>query len=90
MADGPARVGFASQRRRDVLRLGGGLAAASLAMPPIIARAAAETVNIGALYPVTGNLAQIGQGFLGLVGKVGWVVAVVGGVLGPHELVLLA
>ena len=62
MADGPARVGFASQRRRDVLRLGGGLAAASLAMPPIIARAAAETVNIGALYPVTGNLAQIGQG----------------------------
>ena len=52
----------AGNHRRHVLKLGAGsLAASALAMPPIIARAT-ETVNIGALYPVTGNLAQIGQG----------------------------
>src|ERR1700691_5329496 len=51
------------QRRRDFLiKTGGGaLAAGALTAFPRISRAA-ETVNIGALYPVTGSLAQIGQG----------------------------
>src|ERR1700691_4102722 len=52
-----------TQRRRDFLiKTGGGaLAAGALTAFPRISRAA-ETVNIGALYPVTGSLAQIGQG----------------------------
>jgi branched-chain amino acid transport system substrate-binding protein len=51
------------QLRRDFLiKTGGGaLAAGALTAFPRISRAA-ETVNIGALYPVTGSLAQIGQG----------------------------
>jgi branched-chain amino acid transport system substrate-binding protein len=51
------------QRRRNFLiKAGGGaLAASALTAIPFISRAA-EPVNIGALYPVTGSLAQIGQG----------------------------
>src|SRR6201990_1120528 len=50
------------QHRRDFLKVtaGGALAGAFAAIPTI--GRAAETVNIGALYPVTGSLAQIGQG----------------------------
>jgi branched-chain amino acid transport system substrate-binding protein len=48
--------------RRDFLKIAGGtIATGAFAAVPIISRAA-ETVNIGALYPVTGSLAQIGQG----------------------------
>jgi len=51
------------QRRRDFLirTAGGAAAAGALAAFPLRSRAA-ETVNIGALYPVTGSFAQIGQG----------------------------
>jgi branched-chain amino acid transport system substrate-binding protein len=51
------------QRRRDFLMrtAGGAAAAGALAAFPLRSRAA-ETVNIGALYPVTGSFAQIGQG----------------------------
>jgi branched-chain amino acid transport system substrate-binding protein len=50
------------QGRRDFLKLAGGsLAAAGMSAIPTIARAA-DTVNIGALYPVTGSMAQIGEG----------------------------
>jgi branched-chain amino acid transport system substrate-binding protein len=51
------------QHRRDFLKTtaGGALAASAFSAIPTIGRAA-ETVNIGALYPVTGSLAQIGQG----------------------------
>jgi branched-chain amino acid transport system substrate-binding protein len=49
-------------RREFLLKTGGGaLAASAFSAFPILARAA-ETVNIGALYPVTGSLAQIGLG----------------------------
>src|SRR5277367_3417520 len=50
------------QRRRDFLKAAGGaFAAGAFAALPYRARAA-DTVNIGALYPVTGSMAQIGQG----------------------------
>ena len=52
-------------RRRDFLTrsAGGALAAGALATLGIPRTSrAAETVNIGALYPVTGSFAQIGQG----------------------------
>jgi branched-chain amino acid transport system substrate-binding protein len=50
------------QNRRDFLiKTGGALAVAAIASPPILTRAA-ETVNIGALYPTTGSMAQIGVG----------------------------
>jgi branched-chain amino acid transport system substrate-binding protein len=51
------------QRRRDFLikTAGGAIAASALAAIPLRSKAA-ETVNIGALYPVTGSFAQIGQG----------------------------
>src|ERR1700684_3399929 len=51
------------QRRRDFLNktAGGALAAAVFAAFPLRLRAA-EPVNIGGLYPVTGSMAQIGQG----------------------------
>jgi hypothetical protein len=53
------------QRRRDFLikAVGGAVAAGTLAKIglPGLARAA-EPVNIGGLYPVTGSFAQIGQG----------------------------
>jgi branched-chain amino acid transport system substrate-binding protein len=52
----------AQQRRRDFLKTAGGaMAAGAVAAFPLRLRAA-EPVNIGALYPVTGSLAQIGQG----------------------------
>src|SRR5580692_10285473 len=51
------------QRRRDFLikTAGGALAATAFAAFPLRLRAA-EPVNIGGLYPVTGSMAQIGQG----------------------------
>src|ERR1700684_2150946 len=51
------------QRRRDFLNktAGGALAATAFAAFPLRLRAA-EPVNIGGLYPVTGSMAQIGQG----------------------------
>ncbi len=52
-------------RRRDFLikTAGGALAAGALAAFGVVRRsAAAEPVNIGALYPVTGSFAQIGRG----------------------------
>src|SRR5258706_9768887 len=50
------------QGRREFLKIAGAaLASSAVASIPTISRAA-ETVNIGALYPVTGSLAQIGQG----------------------------
>ena len=50
------------QGRRAFLRkVAGGLAAAALGAVPLRLRAA-EPVNIGGLYPVTGSMAQIGQG----------------------------
>src|SRR6202140_5251800 len=54
---------FKGQRRREFLiKTGGGvLAAGALTAVPFISRAA-EPVNIGGLYPVTGSMAQIGQG----------------------------
>jgi branched-chain amino acid transport system substrate-binding protein len=50
-------------RRRDFLikTAGGALATTALTTFPLRLRAA-EPVNIGALYPVTGSMAQIGQG----------------------------
>ena len=56
---------FAKLHRRDFLTKSAGavLGAGVLAAPGILRNAgAAEPVNIGALYPVTGNFAQIGQG----------------------------
>src|SRR6202142_1230736 len=52
-----------SLRRRDFLirAAGGAIATTAFGAIPIRSRAA-ETVNIGALYPVTGSMAQIGQG----------------------------
>ncbi|HEU0145685.1 MAG TPA: ABC transporter substrate-binding protein, partial [Bradyrhizobium sp.] len=49
--------------RRDILirTAGGALAASAFGAVPLRSHAA-EPVNIGALYPVTGSLAQIGQG----------------------------
>lgn len=51
----------ASSGRRNFVKLAAGGAIAAAAGSPRRARAA-DTVNIGALYPVTGSMAQIGQG----------------------------
>src|SRR6478672_8937063 len=48
-------------RREFLIKTGGALAAAAIVSPPILT-GAAETVNIGALYPTTGSMAQIGVG----------------------------
>src|ERR1700692_4343864 len=58
-----AWTSLAQQQRREFLikTAGGALATGALAAFPILSRAA-EPVNIGGLYPVTGSLAQIGQG----------------------------
>ena len=49
------------ERRRDFLvKAGGALAASALGPIPLISRAA-EPVNIGGLYPVTGSMARIGE-----------------------------
>jgi branched-chain amino acid transport system substrate-binding protein len=56
---------FAKLHRRDFLAKSAGavLGAGVLAVPGILRHAvAAEPVNIGGLYPVTGSFAQIGQG----------------------------
>jgi len=56
------RMPTRSLRRRDVLKAtGGAIAAAAFGAVPLRSFAA-EPVNIGALYPVTGSMAQIGQG----------------------------
>jgi branched-chain amino acid transport system substrate-binding protein len=59
----PGQVWTKRQGRREFLikTAGGALATSALTALPILSRAA-EPVNIGALYPVTGSLAQIGQG----------------------------
>ena len=59
-ASAPSRL---RQRRRDFLikTAGGALATGAFSAFPILSRAA-ESVNIGGLYPVTGSFAQIGQG----------------------------
>jgi len=50
------------QRRRDFLRKAAGSAVAAGALGPYVLRGwAADTVNIGGLYPSTGSMAQIGQ-----------------------------
>src|ERR1700686_165238 len=63
MKKGRGQTPLKSPRRRDFLikAAGGAIATTAFAALPIISRAA-EPVNIGALYPVTGSLAQIGQG----------------------------
>src|SRR5260370_8115364 len=49
--------------RRDFLvKSSGALAAGAVTAFGIRTAAAADTVNIGGLYPVTGSFAQIGQG----------------------------
>src|SRR3974390_2905861 len=52
---------YCPNRRKFLIKGGGALAAAAIASPPIIS-GAAETVNIGGLYPTTGSMAQIGVG----------------------------
>ena len=49
-------------RRRDFLKAAGGVVAAAAFGAVPLRSLAAEPVNIGALYPVTGSMAQIGQG----------------------------
>src|ERR1700720_4462130 len=63
MKNGRGRTSQQRQRRRDFLTktAGGALAATAFAAFPLRLRAA-EPVNIGGLYPVTGSMAQIGQG----------------------------
>jgi branched-chain amino acid transport system substrate-binding protein len=56
---------FATLHRRDFLGKSAGavLGAGALAVPGILRTASAtDPVNIGGLYPVTGSMAQIGQG----------------------------
>ena len=55
------RTSRKQNRREFLIKTGGALAAAAIGSPPIITHAA-ETVNIGALYPTTGSMAQIGVG----------------------------
>src|SRR5271154_7322189 len=63
MKNGRGRTSQQRQRRRDFLikTAGGALAATAFGAFPLRLRAA-EPVNIGGLYPVTGSMAQIGQG----------------------------
>ena len=63
MKNGRGRTSQQRQRRRDFLTktAGGALAATAFAAFPLRLRSA-EPVNIGGLYPVTGSMAQIGQG----------------------------
>jgi branched-chain amino acid transport system substrate-binding protein len=63
MHKGRGRIPIKSLRRRDFLRktAAGAMATAAFGAIPLRSRAA-EPVNIGALYPVTGSFAQIGQG----------------------------
>ena len=51
-----------NEKRRDLGKaIGGAILTSGLGFP-MIGRAAADPVNIGALYPVTGSMAQIGTG----------------------------
>src|ERR1700726_3328248 len=63
MKNGRGRTSQQRQRRTEFLikTAGGALATTALAAFPLRLRAA-EPVNIGGLYPVTGSMAQIGQG----------------------------
>jgi branched-chain amino acid transport system substrate-binding protein len=57
------RVSRLQQRRRDFLKTAGGaLAAGAISTAFPLRGYAADPVNIGGLYPVTGSMAQIGQG----------------------------
>ena len=57
------KLGATRLGRRDFLvKSSGALAAGAVGAFNIRTAAAADTVNIGGLYPVTGNFAQIGQG----------------------------
>ncbi|HZQ74847.1 MAG TPA: ABC transporter substrate-binding protein [Burkholderiales bacterium] len=49
------------QQRRKFLKHAGQAAAAALAAPYVMRGYAADTINIGGLYPSTGSMAQIGQ-----------------------------
>jgi branched-chain amino acid transport system substrate-binding protein len=61
LGEEPSRASLRRQRRRDFLKVAGGvIAAAAVAFPQRLR--AVEPVNIGGLYPVTGSFAQIGQG----------------------------
>src|SRR5690348_14120957 len=51
-----------SLRRRDVIKAAGGIAATAAFGAVPLRGYAADPVNIGALYPVTGSMAQIGVG----------------------------
>ncbi len=64
MAKSKVRTTRTGQHRRDFLKTAGGaLAAGAFAASALPRRAAAaDMVNIGGLYPVTGSFAQIGQG----------------------------
>src|SRR6201987_4681233 len=58
-----SELGATRLGRRDFLvKSSGALAAGAVGAFSIRTAAAADTVNIGGLYPVTGNFAQIGQG----------------------------
>jgi branched-chain amino acid transport system substrate-binding protein len=58
-----SKLGATRLGRRDFLvKSSGALAAGAVGAFNIRTAAAADTVNIGGLYPVTGNFAQIGQG----------------------------
>jgi branched-chain amino acid transport system substrate-binding protein len=63
MENSQRRLPPRQQRRRDFLvkTAGGVVAAGALSALPVRLRAA-ESINIGGLYPVTGSFAQIGQG----------------------------
>src|SRR5476651_252459 len=63
MKKGQGRTASKSIRRRDFLIKAAGGVVATAAFGAIPLRGwAADPVNIGALYPVTGSMAQIGQG----------------------------
>jgi len=62
MRKGRGPVPAQSLRRRDVIKIAGGALAATAFGAVPLRSVAAEPVNIGALYPVTGSFAQIGQG----------------------------
>jgi len=49
-------------RRDFLIKSSGALAATAITSFNIRSSAAADTVNVGGLYPVTGSFAQIGQG----------------------------
>jgi branched-chain amino acid transport system substrate-binding protein len=62
MAKSHGEVRRTRRRRRDFLKSAGGVIAAGVAAAFPLRSRAAEAVNIGGLYPVTGSFAQIGVG----------------------------